>query len=222
FINNLIIWSNMQHKNILPLLGANVVIPQPYIVNPFLSNGNMIGYLNEYPHKALNILNEVINFIKDICTGLLYLHNNGIVHGDLRGEHVLIDENKHIKITEYGIAQVQSNVNENFLSKTNNSVVINYNCWTAPELYLRNQVPTEKSDVYSFGMLCYEILYGNPPFEYRDARELKENVCIYKLRPQRSKLNISCPDWLWQLITECWKAEASERKTLKDIMEVLR
>jgi len=46
----------MQHKNILPLLGANVVVPQPYIVNPFLSNGNMIGYLNEFPYKVKKFL----------------------------------------------------------------------------------------------------------------------------------------------------------------------
>jgi len=42
----------MQHKNVLPLLGANLAITQPYIVNPFLSNGNMIGYLNEFPNKV--------------------------------------------------------------------------------------------------------------------------------------------------------------------------
>ncbi|ORY44257.1 kinase-like protein, partial [Neocallimastix californiae] len=211
------IWSNMQHKNVLPLLGANLAIPQPYIVNPFLSNGNVMDYIK---------MNEVdlvqrVNLIRDICKGLLFLHQHGIVHGDLRGNHVLVDENKHVKLTEYGIAQVQANVNKNFLSNSNSSVVINYNCWTAPELFIRNEIPTFESDVYSFGMLCYEILYGGQPFEYRDILELKENVCIYKIRPQRSKLSISCPDWLWNLMTECWSTESKERKSLEEVMKIL-
>jgi serine/threonine protein kinase len=207
----------LDHQNILPIKDYRIHDGYFSVVSDYLSTGNIIDYINK---NEVDIVQRV-KFIKDICTGLIYLHRNGIVHGDLRGNHVLIDENKQIKLTEYGIAKVQSNVNRNFLSKTNNSVIINYNCWTAPELFLRNQVPTTESDVYSFGMLCYEILSGSQPFEYRDIRELKENVCIYKIRPQRHKLSIGCPDWLWNLMTECWSTEYKERKSLEDVMKIL-
>lgn len=71
-------------------------------------------------------------------------------------------------------------------------------------------------------LVCYvKILSGHQPFEFRDVRELKENVCIYKLRPQRYKLNVSCPDWLWNLMSDCWKTESKERKSLDEIMKIL-
>ncbi|OUM69496.1 hypothetical protein PIROE2DRAFT_38167, partial [Piromyces sp. E2] len=151
----------LEHKNILPIKDYRIHDGYFSIVSDYVPSGNLIDYINK---NEVDLVQRV-KFIKDICTGLIYLHNNGVVHGDLRGNHVLIDENKQIKLTEYGIAKVQSNVNRNFLSKSNNSVSINYNCWTAPELFLRNQVPTNESDVYSFGMLCYEILSGGQPFE---------------------------------------------------------
>ncbi|ORX51403.1 kinase-like protein [Piromyces finnis] len=207
----------LEHKNILPIKDHRIHDGYFSIVTEFVPTGNIIDYINK---NEIDLVQR-IQFIKDICTGIIYLHQNGIIHGDLRGNHVLIDSNKQIKLTEYGIAKVQSNVNRNFLSKSNNSVIINYNCWTSPELFLRNQVPTEESDVYSFGMLCYEILSGNQPFEYRDIRELKENVCIYKIRPQRHKLSIGCPDWLWNLMSECWNTECKERITFDKIMEIL-
>ncbi|KAL6601976.1 kinase-like protein [Neocallimastix sp. 'constans'] len=207
----------IQHPNVLPLKDYRIHDGYFSTVSSLISSGNVMDYIK---------MNEVdlvqrVNLIRDICKGLLFLHQHGIVHGDLRGNHVLVDENKHVKLTEYGIAQVQANVNKNFLSNSNSSVVINYNCWTAPELFIRNEIPTFESDVYSFGMLCYEILYGGQPFEYRDILELKENVCIYKIRPQRSKLSISCPDWLWNLMTECWSTESKERKSLEEVMKIL-
>jgi len=207
----------LNHPNILPLKDYRIHDGYFSTVSSYIPTGNLINYINK---NEVDLVQRV-KFIKDICTGLIYLHNNGIIHGDLRGAHVLIDANNKIKLTEYGIAQVQSNVNKNFLSKSNNSVVINYNCWTAPELFLRNHVPTIESDIYSFGMICYEILSGSQPFEYRDIRELKENVCIYKIRPQRTKLNIGCPDWLWNLMSDCWNTEYKERKSLKEVIEIL-
>jgi len=207
----------LEHPHILPIKDYKISDGYFSTVSSYVPTGNLISYIN---NNEVDLIQRV-NFIKDICEGLVYLHQNNIVHGDLKGNHILIDENGQIKITGYGIAQVQSNVNKNFLSKSNNSVLINYNCWTAPELFLRNGVPTDKSDIYSFGMLCYEILSGNDPFEYRDVRELKENVCIYKIRPLRTKLNINCPDWLWNLINDCWNTEFKERKPLDEIMKIL-
>jgi len=207
----------LEHKNILPVKDYRIHDGYFSVVSDYVPTGNLIDFINK---NEVDLVQRV-KFIKDICAGLLYLNQNGIVHGDLRGKHVLIDDKLQIKLTEYGIAKIQSNVNRNFLSKSNNSVNINYNCWTAPELFLRNQVPTPESDVYSFGMLCYEILSGHQPFEFRDVRELKENVCIYKLRPQRYKLNVSCPDWLWNLMSDCWKTESKERKSLDEIMKIL-
>jgi len=206
----------LEHPHILPIKDYKISDGYFSTVSSYVPTGNLISYIN---NNEVDLIQRV-NFIKDICEGLIYLHQNNIVHGDLKGNHILIDENGQIKITEYGIAQVQSNVNKNFLSKSN-SVLINYNCWTAPELFLRNGVPTFESDIYSFGMLCYEILSGNDPFEYRDVRELKENVCIYKIRPLRTKLNINCPDWLWNLINDCWNTEYKERKSLNEIMKIL-
>jgi len=207
----------IKHQNVLPIKDYRIHDGYFSIVSSLIPNGNIIDYIKK---NEVDLVQRV-NLIKDVATGLHFLHQRNIVHGDLRGDHVLINEEKQIKLTEYGIAQVQANVNKNFLSKANSSVIINYNCWTAPELFIRNEIPTFESDVYSFGMLCYEILYGNQPFEYRDIRELKENVCIYKLRPQRSKLNISCPDWLWKLMTDCWRTEAKERISLEEVIKIL-
>jgi len=193
FINNLIIWSNMQHKNILPLLGANVVIPQPYIVNPFLSNGNMIGYLNEYPHKALNILNEVSD-------AMIYLHTNNLVHGDLKGFNVLIDQEGSVKITNFGFYCIP------YIRSTLNFSPTTYP-WSAPEL-VGDALPTPQSDVYAFGILSYEAFFEGETYEKSYIDYLLSHM------PQ----NISnAPKEMWELMQECWQTDPNLRPSFDKI-----
>jgi len=197
FVNNLIIWSNMQHKNILPLLGANIVIPQPYIVNPFLTNGNMIGYLNEYPHKALSILNEA-------CDAMIYLHSNNIVHGDLKGFNVLIDQEGSVKITNFGfycIPYIRSTLN--FSPKTYP--------WSAPEL-VGEALPTPQSDIYAFGILCYEAFFEGETYEKSYIDFLLSHM------PQ----NIStAPKEMWELMQDCWQTNPDSRLDFDKIKNII-
>ncbi|KIK65877.1 hypothetical protein GYMLUDRAFT_158458, partial [Collybiopsis luxurians FD-317 M1] len=87
FCNEALVWRQLKHPNILPLLGVNLELfyPSFCLVSPWMENQDIIAYLKRNPmHNRYDVLSE-------IASGLLYLHSRDppVIHGDIRGVCVL-------------------------------------------------------------------------------------------------------------------------------------
>ncbi|KAJ7479874.1 kinase-like domain-containing protein [Mycena latifolia] len=206
-----IIWKGLSHPNLLPLIGVDreSFSSSLCLVSPWMEHGNVLNYLEKYGRAKVN------ETLLEIAEGLNYLHSHNIVHGDLRGTNVLIDQHLRACITDIGLSS-GSDVpagNEQLRSLR----------WMAPELIdpgsLSGQSsPTRASDVYAFGCVCRELYTGQPLFA--NVSDIKAMFKIMGgLSPERpSYTNPVMTDALWKLVVRCWDRNHASRPTAEKII----
>lgn len=120
--------------------------------------------LKQYISKHFPIpLAQVVDIMEQVLSAVEAAHEHGIIHRDLKPQNILIDENKNVKITDFGIATASS---ENTLTQTN--TVMGSVHYLSPE-QARGSVATKQSDIYSLGIILFELLTGKVPFEGENA-----------------------------------------------------
>ncbi|KXN83468.1 putative serine/threonine-protein kinase drkC [Leucoagaricus sp. SymC.cos] len=209
------LWAHLSHPNILPFLGVYEPPKQRKsdmicIVSQYMPNGNLFTYVK----KVLDCPKLLLLF--DVVSGLKYLHDNDIIHADLKAANVVVSETGHAMICDFGISRIRSGFS------TTNAISIGTKSWTAPELFRDDDPkPTEKSDIWSFGCLCYEVMMSEPPYNRYSDYQLVLNLVLHERNPfDASDQDIDQIDlWLRLLMKKCWDYEPSRRPTSKDIYE---
>jgi len=148
--------SSLYHPNIVSIYDVgeeeNIL---SYMVMEYVSGMTLKEYIKQYgPLESL----EAIDFMKQIASAISHAHANGIVHRDIKPQNILMNENKQLKVTDFGIAVALS---ATALTQTNS--VVGSVHYLSPE-QARGGSATKKSDVYSLGIVLYEMLTGRLPF----------------------------------------------------------
>jgi len=120
-------------------------------------------------HKEINSkqLIEVemkINWIKQLMSGLIYLHKNKIIHRDLKPQNILLDKNNQLKIIDFGFARY-------FESDDLMNTICGSPLYMGPELFISNTYDY-KSDYWSMGIIIYLIMVGHMPYHAKNIMEL--------------------------------------------------
>ena len=95
----------------------------------------------------------------EIASGLAYLHEEGIVHSDLHGGNILVDDDGHARLADFGMALIAEGTAYNYGSLHGGGAIR----WSAPELLdpeefgFENSRPTFQSDIYAFACMCVEV-----------------------------------------------------------------
>lgn len=126
------------------------------VITEYLSEGSLRAYLHKLEHKTLP-LPKLIAIALDIARGMEYIHSQGVIHRDLKPENVLIDQEFHLKIADFGIACEE--VYCDALSDDPGTYR-----WMAPEM-IKHKSYGRKVDVYSFGLILWEMVAGTIPYE---------------------------------------------------------
>ncbi|KAJ7721142.1 kinase-like domain-containing protein, partial [Mycena metata] len=121
------------------------------LVSPWMEHGTILSYLKD--HGPAN----VDKFLYEIALGLQYLHSHDIVHGDLRGANILINDDWSACLADFGLS-----VFANATSVTHTSTRAGSLYWMAPELIDPDRFGcrfsrTPASNVYAFGCVCFEV-----------------------------------------------------------------
>ncbi|KAF8178967.1 kinase-like domain-containing protein, partial [Mycena galopus ATCC 62051] len=217
------IWRQLWHPNVLPFFGVY------YLENPDDPPGSRLclvspwmeaGHVMEFISTKEPTFEERLSLILDVALGLKYLHEQSIVHGDLKGYNILVTPSRRACIADFGLSSIVNAVTVGFTHSTANAQAGTAR-YQAPELF-QDESPTRNhygSDIYAFG--C--ILTGKFPFH-----ELKNDMAVMMAvargrRPARpeSSSGITTPDSLWELVENCWETEATIRPTAFQIVERL-
>ncbi|KAF7362319.1 Kinase-like protein [Mycena venus] len=102
FCREALVWKDLHHPNILPFLGIDrdsfPSCDSLCMVSPWMKNGTVMNYLKVYGHANVDKL------LYEIAQGLQYLHSRNIVHGDLKGENILVNEDWSASLADFGLS----------------------------------------------------------------------------------------------------------------------
>ncbi|OCH91150.1 kinase-like protein, partial [Obba rivulosa] len=141
------IWNRLRHDHIVPFYGASIYAQPQFIVSHYMRNGHLLQYLHS--HSDANR----VRLLYDVSLGMHYLHNEGVVHGDLKGANVLIDDSNHALVSDFGVSFIYQTPD---ITSAFNPAVGTLR-FMAPEAIMTGKV-NYASDVYAYAMLIYEVI----------------------------------------------------------------
>ena len=161
FIKEVAAWYNLRHPNIVTLYHADIY-PVPLIEMEYVggyTDGDMhVKDLADLPKPIPFAL--AFDFIRSIADGLIYAHDKGIYHLDLKPQNILLDDEGNPKITDFGLAGIGA--------RNSLSMQVGFSpLYAAPEQIdpATFGKPDARTDIYLLGMIFYELLTGEMPYE---------------------------------------------------------
>lgn len=210
FVNELKLCSSLRAKNIVFFYGACLKLPRVGIVLEYCAHGTLRKYLlrNTVSWK------KKIDLVIEIAQGLTFLHSKGVIHRDMKSDNILIDDDLHAKISDFGISTDMQKQNQTRIGTSQ---------YMAPEVSMGHPY-TEKCDIFSLSIIMFEILtqnfypYGNNAIniEMRVARsaDLRPQV------PKECECDASHIMYI-ELMKKCWNHDACLRPTATQIVTEL-
>jgi len=178
-----------------------------YIVMEYIPGGDLKMLIDErgrLPSAELARLGD------EICAGLAHAHERGVIHRDIKPHNILLDENGHAKVTDFGIARALDAT-----QATRTGAYLGTALYSSPE-QLRGQKATPKSDVYSLGATLYQAATGEPPFSGVTPLEIaSQHVSRAPTPPRERGADVSKN--LEALILACLAKNADERPTAEEM-----
>ncbi|BAF20531.1 serine/threonine-protein kinase STY46 [Oryza sativa Japonica Group] len=208
FNEEVFIMRKIRHKNIVRFLGACTKSPTLCIVTEFMKNGSVYDYLHK--RKGSFKLPSLLKAAVDISKGMNYLHQNKIIHRDLKTANLLMDEHELIKVADFGVARVKAE------SGIMTAETGTYR-WMAPEV-IEHKPYDSKADVFSFGVVLWELLTGKIPHEFLTPLQAAIGVVQEGLRPVIPK---ATDPKLALLLESCWQQNAVNRPDFVQILQKL-
>jgi serine/threonine protein kinase len=160
FVNEVMSIGRTSHVNIVSLFGFCLEGSKRALIYEFMPNGSLDKYIYSENPKAVLGWENLYTIAIGIARGLEYLHhscNTRIVHFDIKPQNILLDQNFHPKIADFGLAKL-CRTKESKLSMTGARGTVGF---IAPEVHSRTfGVVSTKSDVYSYGMMLLEMVGG--------------------------------------------------------------
>ncbi len=161
--------------------------------------------------KRDELLHSFFPLVWKIAEALNYLHNRGIIHGDVKPENILVGKKGEIKLIDFGLARMKGRLLHP--KKLRGTPV-----YLAPEVIASRRL-TEKADVFSFGVILYEILCGRLPYQAQDVPTLLRKGVDERVRPYPpSFLSPSIPQGLDNLVLKAIDKEPRNRPSMAEIM----
>ncbi|KIO26278.1 hypothetical protein M407DRAFT_235549 [Tulasnella calospora MUT 4182] len=206
------VWASLKHPRILQFLGIHKIDNNVYLVSAFAENGSLPGFLERRPDVDRRRL------VIEIAEGLAYLHQCCIIHGDLKGNNVLICGEEHVRLCDFGLAKHVTSRTLTTLRGVGSLL------WQSPELLQDASRRTLSSDVYAFGITVYEVLSGKEPYTHHvGIGPILTGVLTGERPPKEPQVAPDGSSYLefWDEASKCWAADSSLRPRIIDVLNRL-
>ncbi|EGN91709.1 hypothetical protein SERLA73DRAFT_173393 [Serpula lacrymans var. lacrymans S7.3] len=149
---------NLNHPNIVKYKGFVKTREYLYIILEFCENGslhNICKRFGKFPETLVAV------YISQVLEGLVYLHDQGVIHRDIKGANILTNKDGCVKLADFGVASSTTT------GAVSDDAVVGSPYWMAPEV-IEQSGATTASDIWSVGCLVIELLEGKPPYHFLD------------------------------------------------------
>lgn len=203
FAQEVTILREVKHRNVVRFIGACTKPPDFCIVTEYMPGGSLYSFL----HKQDNILqlSLLLKFALDVCKGMVYLHQNNIIHRDLKTANLLLDSNNVVKVADFGVARFQ-NRGGVMTAETGT-----YR-WMAPEV-INHEPYDHKADVFSFAIVLWELVTLKLPYESMTPLQAALGV----RQGNRPELPENTHPGLLDLMQRCWDTDPVVRPSFSEI-----
>uniref|UniRef100_A0A8H7XY33 Protein kinase domain-containing protein n=1 Tax=Psilocybe cubensis TaxID=181762 RepID=A0A8H7XY33_PSICU len=199
-----LLWTRLLHPNVATFLGFFINDNQHCFLGQYYVRGNVLEYLERYPEaNRLSMLHQA-------CCGMEYLHENMIIHGNLKASNLLVGKDHKILVSDYDLAWLidDAKTTDPASQPTFGSLV-----YMAPEYFDGGDLEYHV-DVYSFAIATWVLHTGCTPFTQVPWRKYRQRVVEKRERPQKPD---SIHDVLWSAMDKWWSHDPDDRPTFIEI-----
>ncbi|XP_062079197.1 wall-associated receptor kinase-like 9 [Humulus lupulus] len=185
FINEVVILTQINHRNVVKLLGCCLETDVPLLVYEFVPNGTLSEYIHHKNAEFPFTWSMRLRIATEVAGALSYLHSGAsfpIYHRDVKSTNILLDEKLRAKVADFGTSRTIS------LEQTHlTTLVYGTFGYLDPEYFQLSQF-TDKSDVYSFGVILVELLTGQKVISATRTEEGKSLATYFKMIMKENSL----------------------------------
>lgn len=228
-LNEVRILCQVNHKNLVRILGCCVELEQPLLVYEYVPNGTLSDHL--YLQRKLLTWDSRLSIAHATAEGLAYLHFSAvppIYHRDVKSSNILLDDKLNAKVADFGLSRL-AHTDLSHVSTCAQGTL----GYLDPEYY-RNYQLTDKSDVYSFGVVLLELLTSQKAIDFSRPQD-DVNLAIYvqrlveeerimdavdpALKVGASSVELETMKALGFLAVSCLEEKRQSRPSMKEVAE---
>ncbi|KAG0560320.1 hypothetical protein M758_10G166700 [Ceratodon purpureus] len=197
---------NLNHRNIVKYQGSFKTKTHLYIILEFVENGSLASIIKPSKFGAFPE-SLVAVYIAQVLEGLVYLHEQGVIHRDIKGANILTTKEGLVKLADFGVATKLTEADMNTHS------VVGTPYWMAPEVIEMSGV-SAASDIWSVGCTVIELLTCIPPYY-----ELQPMPALYRIvQDPRPPLPEHVSDGITDFLLKCFQKDAKLRPDAKTLL----
>eukprot|EP01028_Stygiella_incarcerata_P009401 TRINITY_DN444_c0_g2_i1.p1 TRINITY_DN444_c0_g2~~TRINITY_DN444_c0_g2_i1.p1 ORF type:complete len:979 (+),score=280.63 TRINITY_DN444_c0_g2_i1:125-3061(+) len=185
----------LKHIHITKYIDHHTTKDELMIIMEFIENGSLQGLVKKcgkLPEQLAGI------YVAQVLEGLAFLHEEGVIHRDIKGANILTDKMGVIKLADFGVASKLADVEE--------EAVVGTPYWMAPEIIELNP-PQYASDIWSLGATVIELLTTQPPYFNLDPMPALFRIVQDEHPPLPPNISPACKDFL----LECFQKDPNRR-----------
>ncbi|POO01015.1 Wall-associated receptor kinase [Trema orientale] len=227
FINEMIVLMQINHRNVVRLLGCCLETEVPLLVYEFITNGTLFQHIHNKGTHAPSLSWELrLKIAAETAGALAYLHSETImpiIHRDVKTMNILLDENHTAKVSDFGTSRLVP------LDEIQMTTLVQGTLGYLDPEYLQSSQLTEKSDVYSFGVVLAELLTGKKALSF-DKSDGVSNLAMFFVSSMEddrllrviddeivSNEHLEALREVANLTRRCLRIKGEERPTMKEV-----
>jgi serine/threonine protein kinase len=230
FVNEIIVLSQINHRNIVRLLGCCLEVDVPMLVYEFVPSGTLSEFLHDPGHRSSIPLDLRLKIATQSAEALAYLHSSAsrtILHGDVKSANILLDEQLNAKVADFGASALKSMDESEFIRFVHGTLG-----YLDPESFISHRL-TDRSDVYSFGVVLLELMTRKRAIYIDNFNEMESLSYSFPLmfhqKTHHAILDFEISDEadtrvlknMAELVVHCLSPKGEARPTMKEVAESL-